>query len=140
MWLSSHDLTYEGKRELAEFSKWMLDVGEGNIDVVAKQDETESSWITIPDELVLKTDGDKIACIVNVVYPQLESKYVDITYLREWAILTLTNDIADKINEYIVSFILGDEKQYLSSDTILKAPKTHDSYDLLYPIVSELPK
>jgi ATP-dependent DNA helicase PIF1 len=64
----------------------------------------------------------------------LESKFIDVDYLRERAILTLTNDIADKINEYIVSSIPSEEKQYLSSDTILKAPDTHDSYDLLYPV------
>jgi ATP-dependent DNA helicase PIF1 len=63
----------------------------------------------------------------------LESKFIDVDYLRERAILTPTNDIADKINEYIVSSIPSEEKQYLSSDTILKAPDTHDSYDLLYP-------
>jgi ATP-dependent DNA helicase PIF1 len=132
--LSSHSLTEESKKELAEFSKWMLDIGEGNIDAIAKQDETEGTWIQTPDELLLRTHDDKVASMVDTVYPQLGSKYMDIDCLREWAILTLTNDIADKINEYIVSSIPDEEKQYLSSDSILKAPNTHDSYDLLYPV------
>jgi ATP-dependent DNA helicase PIF1 len=119
--LSSHSLTEESKKELAEFSKWMLDIGEGNFDAIAKQDETEGSWIQIPDELLLRTHDDKVACMVDTVYPQLGSKYMDIDCLRERAILTLTNDIADKINEYIVSFIPDEEKQYLRSDSILKA-------------------
>jgi ATP-dependent DNA helicase PIF1 len=127
MQLSSHGLTEESKKELAEFSKWKLGIGEGNIYAIAKQDETEGSWIQIPDELLLKTHDDKVACMVDIVYPQLGSKYMDIDYLRERAILTLTDDIADKIKEYIVSSIPGEEKQYLSSDTILKAPNTHDS-------------
>jgi hypothetical protein len=134
MRLSSHSLTEESKKELAEFSKWMLDIGEGNIDAIAKQDDTEGSWIQIPNELLLITHGDKVACMVDVVYPQLGSKYVDIDYLRERAILTLTNDIADKINKYIVSSIPSEEKQYLSFNSILKAPNTNDSYDLLYPV------
>jgi hypothetical protein len=44
---------------------------------------------------------------------------MDSTYLRERAILTPTNDMEDKINNYIVSLILDCEKEYLSSDSIL---------------------
>jgi hypothetical protein len=68
------------------------------------------SWIEIPDELLLKPNGDKIACMVDVVYPDIQSRYMDIAYLREHAILTPTNDIADTINKHIVSLILDEEK------------------------------
>jgi hypothetical protein len=68
------------------------------------------SWIEIPDELLLKPNGDKIACMVDVVYPDIQSRYMDIAYLREQAILTPTNDIADTINKHIVSLILDEEK------------------------------
>jgi ATP-dependent DNA helicase PIF1 len=115
-------------------SKWMLDIGEGNIEAVAKEDDMKPSWIKIPDELLLKTTGDTIACMVNVVYQELTRRYMDIDYLREQAILTPTNDITDVINNYIVSSIPEDEKQYLSCDSILKGSHAHDSYDLLYPV------
>jgi ATP-dependent DNA helicase PIF1 len=59
---------------------------------------------------------------------------MDPTYLKKRAILTPTNDISDKINIYIVSLIPDCEKKYLSSDSIVKAPDAHESYDLLYPI------
>jgi ATP-dependent DNA helicase PIF1 len=72
--------------------------------------------------------------MVNVVYSDLKSRYMDIDYLRERVILTSTNDIADTINNYIVSLVPTDEKQYLCCDSILKGPNAHDSYDLLYPI------
>jgi hypothetical protein len=52
--LSAHGLIEEGKKELADSSRWMLDIGEGNIEAIAKEDETEASWIKIPDELLLK--------------------------------------------------------------------------------------
>jgi ATP-dependent DNA helicase PIF1 len=105
----------------------MLDIGEGNIEATTKEGESEPSWIKIPDELLLKPDGDKISCMVNVVYPYLRNKYMDFEYLRERAILTPTNDTSDKINNYIVSLVPDDEKQFLSSDTMLKGPNTHDS-------------
>jgi ATP-dependent DNA helicase PIF1 len=112
----------------------MLDIGEGRIKAVAKEDEIEPSWIEIPDELLLKFDGDKIACMVDVVYPDIQSMYMDIACLRERAILTPTNDIADTINNHIVFLIPDEERQYLSADSILKPPNTRDSYDLLYPV------
>jgi ATP-dependent DNA helicase PIF1 len=65
--------------------------------------------------------------MIDAVYPDLRSKYMDIDYLREWAILTPTNDIADTINNYVVSLVPGDEKHYLSCDSILKGPNTHDT-------------
>jgi ATP-dependent DNA helicase PIF1 len=112
----------------------MLDIGECNIEAVAKEDDTEPSWIRIPDELLLHTTGDKIACMVDVVYPELTRRYMDVDYLREQAILTPTNDIADVTNNYMVSSVPEDEKQYLSFESILKGQQAHDSYDLLYPI------
>jgi ATP-dependent DNA helicase PIF1 len=134
MRMSAHDLTEEGRKKLADCNRWMLDIGEGNIEAIAKEDETEASWIKIPNELLLKPSGDKIACVVDVVYPELTRRYMDIDYLRERVILTLTNDIADVINNYIVSSVPEHEKQYLSCDSILKGQHAHDSYDLLYPV------
>jgi ATP-dependent DNA helicase PIF1 len=72
--------------------------------------------------------------MVNAIYTDLQSKYMDSTYLRERVILTPTNDMADKINNYIMSLIPDYEKEYLSSDSILKGLDSHDSYDLLYPV------
>jgi ATP-dependent DNA helicase PIF1 len=134
MRLSANGLTEGARKELADFSRWMLDIGEGNIEAVAKEDEIEASWIKIPDELLLKPSGDKVACMVDVVYPDLTTRYMNIGYLRERAILTPTNDIADVINNYIVSFVPEGEKQYLSCDSVLKGQHSHDSYNLLYPV------
>jgi ATP-dependent DNA helicase PIF1 len=134
MRLSSNTLTEEGRKELADFSKWMLDIGEGNIEATTKEGESESSWIKVPEEFLLRPDGDKISCMVNAIYRYLESKYMDSKYLRERGILTPTNDIADKINNYIVSLIPDCEKEYLSSDSILKGPNSHEPYDLIYRV------
>jgi ATP-dependent DNA helicase PIF1 len=90
--------------------------------------------IEVPEEFLLRPDGDKISCMVNGIYTDLETKYLDPSYLKERAILTPTNDIADKINNYIVSLIPDCEKEYLSSDSVVKAPDAHESYDPLYPI------
>jgi hypothetical protein len=127
-------LSQEERQELSQFSKWMLDVGEGKIDATSQEGEDEQTWIKIPQELLLMPHGDKIACIVHTIYEKLNGNYMRLEYLKSRAILTPTNDIVDSINEYIVSLNPRDAKEYLSCDKVIKAPNTHESYGLLYPI------
>ena len=134
MRLKSPGLNKEAAKELEMFSKWILDIGEGKVPAFSKQGESEATWIKIPEDLILRTDGDKIACIVNSVYNDLTEKYMDASYLRERAILTPTNDIVDLVNNHVVSLIPGEAKQYLSCDRISKAPGSHKSLDILYPV------
>lgn len=133
---SSSDPDYQ--KLLAEFSKWILDVGEGKIPSVAREGETEPSWIKIPTELLLLIEGDKLmslpSCIVNAIYPELKTRYHDASYLSERAILTPTNELTDSINDHIVSLLPGSEREYLSSDSIAKSVGPNETYDLLYPV------
>ncbi|XP_062179133.1 uncharacterized protein LOC133883733 isoform X2 [Phragmites australis] len=134
MRLSSPNLDAHTQQEIAEFSTWVLNLGEGKLQATAQEGELEPTWIKIPHELLLMTDNDKISCLVNAICPDLQNKFSDIEYLGTRAILTPTNELADQINSYIVSLIPGNHKEYLSCDRISKAQNNHDSYDLLYPI------
>jgi hypothetical protein len=126
MRLSSPMLTEEARDELTQFSKWVLDIGEGNIPARAKDGEIEPTWIKIPHELLMPRQ-DSIQCMMNSAYPNLCGNYTDMEYLNKRAILIPTNDAVDTINDYVVSIIPGDAKEYLSCDKISKTPDTHDS-------------
>ncbi|CAD6243026.1 unnamed protein product [Miscanthus lutarioriparius] len=128
------DLDLETQKEISEFSRWVLDIGEGKIDAVRKEGETEATWIKIPRDLLLMPQEDKVSCIVDAVYPDLVTRYSDPNYLQSRAILTPTNEIADTVNSHVVSLVPGEEKEYLSCDKIGKSPGAHGSYDLLYPV------
>lgn len=134
MRLRRPDLTVEEQQEIAELSAWVLDIGEGKVSAVRDDGENEGAWIKIPRDLLLMSEGDKISCIIETVYPDLCARYSDPLYLKNRAILTPTNELADSINSLMVSLVPGDEKEYLSCDKIAKSLGTHDSYDLLYPI------
>jgi hypothetical protein len=71
-------LTEEARNELAQFSKWVLDVGEGNILAISKDGEIEATRIKIPHELLLMPKQDTIQCIVDSAYPNLSTNYNDI--------------------------------------------------------------
>jgi ATP-dependent DNA helicase PIF1 len=134
MRLFALDISEQERNEIRHFSQWLLDIGDGNIEPFAKEGEEEPSWIKIPTKYLLLPEQDRISCIINEIYSDLHMNYAYAEYLRDQAILTPTNDIADIINTQVVSLIPDVSKQYLSCDRIIKAPGTHDSYDLLYLI------
>ncbi|EOA28489.1 hypothetical protein CARUB_v10024699mg, partial [Capsella rubella] len=83
---------------LAEFSKWLLDIGDGKINE-PNDGEVE---IEIPKDLLITPSDDPIHAIVHEIY----------------AILSPRNEDVDKINQYMLSQLPGEERRYLSSDSI----------------------
>ncbi|KAF1881092.1 hypothetical protein Lal_00023125 [Lupinus albus] len=74
--------------------------------------------IDIPDELLILNFDNSIEAIVSSTYPDLHLHYNDEQFLQCMAILASTIDVVDQINEYVLSIIQGEEKEYLSSDSV----------------------
>ncbi|KAM0868724.1 hypothetical protein ACQ4PT_041140 [Festuca glaucescens] len=69
--------------EAAAFARWVLSIGDGTVPAVARQGESDPTWITIPNEHLVRSDGDKITSIV-------ESMYVD--FLKRYCISFVATD------------------------------------------------
>lgn len=134
MRLSLFATDIERQQEIAAFSNWLLDVGEGKIESRAKEGDTEPGWIKIPSDLLLYTKGDKLISIVDAVYPNLLERYLDEPYLQERAILAPTNEIVDIVNNHVVALLPGPPTEYLSCDSISRSAIGHETYELLYPV------
>lgn len=119
--------------ELEEFSRWVLAVGNGTVPAIKKGEEREASWVTIPDDLLIQTEGNKIAALVSEVYSAFLTNYQDPTYLASRVIICPNNTTVDEINDYIVSMLPGDSTHYLSCDTIAKSSEHIPDFDILYP-------
>lgn len=130
---SCADGSVESQR-LADFSRWILDIGEGKIPCVARDGEAEPSWIKIPDDLLISNTDNTMAAIVEATYPNFLNNYKNEVYLKNRAILTPTNELSDMINREIVDSLPATAKEYLSSDTISKDTTGHETYELLYPV------
>lgn len=130
---SCADGSVESQR-LADFSRWILDIGEGKIPCVARDGEAEPSWIKIPDDLLISNTDNTMAAIVEATYPNFLNNYRNEVYLKNRAILTPTNELSDMINREIVDSLPATAKEYLSSDTISKDTTGHETYELLYPV------
>ncbi|XP_040381099.1 uncharacterized protein LOC121054713 [Oryza brachyantha] len=134
MRLLNTTLSSEKRKELQEFGEFILAVGNGTINVTATANDASPCWITIPDDLLVRTDGDKIAAIVYEVYPDFLLSYNnDPEYLASRAIVCPNNTTVDEINDYIIGLLPGDSVIYLSCDTISKCSEQIPDFDLLYP-------
>ncbi|KAK6158896.1 hypothetical protein DH2020_006210 [Rehmannia glutinosa] len=113
--------------ELKKFSKWIASIGDGSVG--GPNDGIVD--IEIPDDILLKCDGDPIAAIVESTYPQFGKSNECSVYLEGRAILAPTLDVVDSVNEYMTSLSEGECKIYLSPDS---ACKSDSNVDLLQDV------
>ncbi|KAM0832056.1 hypothetical protein ACQ4PT_065142 [Festuca glaucescens] len=127
-------LDFDGPVTAAAFAQWVLSIGDGTLPAVARQGESDPTWITIPNEHLVHTDGDKIGAIVDAVYVDFLKRYSDPNYLRERAILTPTNEVAEDVNRHVLSMVPGEEKEYLSCDSTGNSADGIRNIDIFYPV------
>ncbi|XP_058752595.1 uncharacterized protein LOC131625781 [Vicia villosa] len=115
--------------ELAEFSKWILDVRDGKI----CEPNDGLVEIEIPPELLITNFDDPIRAIVDNTYPNLLEKFQDVEFLQGKVILASTIEVVDKINNYVLDLLPGEEKEFLSFDSI---DRTDTSYNEAYEVLT----
>ncbi|XP_058751494.1 uncharacterized protein LOC131624562 [Vicia villosa] len=119
-----------GRKELADFSDWLLRVGEGRLggpnDGAAK--------IEFPQEMLIKQFEDSIVGIVTRTYPEFLSNYHDYGYLKCRAILASTINMVDKINNHVLAMMPGNLRDYYSCNTVDRSEiHDRDMLDVLTP-------
>lgn len=72
--------------------------------------------IEILDEFLVIGYVEPIQAIVNSTYLDFVEHYNNEKFLDSRAILASNIDNSDQINDYILSLVLGDHEEYLSSD------------------------
>ena len=97
----------------SEFSQWILNIGDG-----VGSDLSGESWVEIPHDMLLISNGDDFGTIVDSTYPDLNQRVGDPQYFRERAILAPRNEMVDDINSYVVDLINGEEREYCSVGSI----------------------
>ncbi|XP_020989721.1 uncharacterized protein LOC107470728 [Arachis duranensis] len=117
--MSSSD---QDEGEMKRFANWILDVGNRNIDSVVR-DESE---IKILDDLLIITTDDTLSHLVDFAYPNLLQNMSDYRYFQSSAILALTLESVEKVNDFVLTIFPRIEKEYLSSDTTCQADENED--------------
>lgn len=107
-------------QEEKEFAEWILKVGNGEAKAApsSQQEILDLDNIEIDRSLLLSKREKPLEQVQQATFPDLQSSFKDRDYLRVRAILTPRNETVDEINDFFLSKISGDIKQYLSADTI----------------------
>ncbi|KAG7589037.1 hypothetical protein ISN44_As07g013540 [Arabidopsis suecica] len=116
MRLLSNDLSPTEAKDLKEFSEWILAVGDGKI----AQPNDGEVMIEIPDEFLITDADNPIETISREVYgdPKLLKDKNDPVFFQQRAILCPTNEDVGMINDYMLDQLEGEERLYLSSDSV----------------------
>ncbi|CAH9098669.1 unnamed protein product [Cuscuta epithymum] len=109
----AHDTESSSAPDIERFADWILKTGNG---ILGDGEEGESK-VHIPAEYLASMTDDPIESIVNNTYPGFLTHREDISYLNSRAILAPTINERDKLNDYMLGFIPGEERTYLSCDS-----------------------
>ncbi|KAG5088981.1 hypothetical protein GYH30_001400 [Glycine max] len=103
--------------DLKQFFDWLLDIGDG------KLGELNDGYgeISILDEFLIKDFNDPIQAIVETTYPNLLQDYSNGDFLQKRVVLVSSKDVVDSINDYVMSLIPSEEKEYCSVDSVDKS-------------------
>ncbi|EOA22649.1 hypothetical protein CARUB_v10003341mg [Capsella rubella] len=107
----------EKAKELKDFSEWILAVGDGKIN----EPNDGEVMVDIPEEFLITETANPIEAITSKVYGDpklLKDKKDSAIFYQERAILCPTNEDVGVINEYMLDQLEGEERTYLSSDSI----------------------
>ncbi|XP_004501122.1 uncharacterized protein, partial [Cicer arietinum] len=99
--------------DIKDFADWMLDIGNGKHD----SNELGESIINIPEDLLVTNSQNPLLSLFELTYPLLLQNINNLKYYEERAILAPTHDTVDIVNDYILSLIPEEEKEYISSDS-----------------------
>nr|GEV75987.1 hypothetical protein [Tanacetum cinerariifolium] len=117
-----------------EFNRWVLGVGDGNLPAKIKEGEDEPTWIKIPERFLIKECDTPIEQIMAETYPDFTSRQTDEEYLKERAILTLRNEDADAVNEFMFKKLSGEAVTKNNADEICQASTVNIGQHQLYPV------
>ncbi|CAN1145638.1 ATP-dependent DNA helicase PIF1, partial [Linum perenne] len=115
------------------FADWVLAIGDGKIEKIKPQGHNHADWIQIPECFIIHRSPNPIADLVNSVYPNIATNYQSVAYIRSRAIVTPKNAIVTSINDYVLTQLPGEEKIYLSSDTLTTPGPNQAALELQYP-------
>jgi hypothetical protein len=54
---------------LRQFTKWVLNVGDGSLLAIAKEEGVDPDWIKIPSHMKLPTEDYSFRRLIRTIYP-----------------------------------------------------------------------
>ncbi|XP_021971849.1 uncharacterized protein LOC110867008 [Helianthus annuus] len=115
--------------ETKEFAEWILWLGDG---LLGDPNDGEVE-IEILDDILILDQVNPISSLISFTYPDMQNFLFDSNYFQQRAILAPTNEVIDSINTELLNSMAGEEKIYLSSDTLCEPEEQTDLNMALFP-------
>ncbi|KAM0925378.1 hypothetical protein ACQ4PT_004241 [Festuca glaucescens] len=132
MRLSAAGIADDEKRDVKMFSDWVLAIGDGRLEAQKRAGESESTWVTIPDRFLIKTDGDRVDSLIDSIYDDFESCHASLESLAARAIVCPTNIVVDALNDRITARVHSEGREYFSADRVAPGSEQIRNVDVLY--------
>ncbi|XP_022007657.1 uncharacterized protein LOC110906905 [Helianthus annuus] len=116
-------------KEIKEFGEWILKLGDG---LLGEENDSEVD-IEIPDDLLIHDQVNPISSFISFIYPDMNKFLWDLTYFQQRAILAPTNEVVDSINKELLESLPGEEKVYVSSDSLCQSEEESELNMALFP-------
>ena len=126
--------TVQEKEEIAEFSQWVLDVGNGHLPNVHPDDTVNDPDVIIPDKFLIHSTRQPIKDIVDVIYPDISTNISNTEFLKQRSILTPTNAIVNDVNSYILDQLPGTVHTHYSQDSLSDNVQANAEFGAGFPV------
>jgi len=110
------------QKDIKLFADWILKIGDGDLNT----DENGAYDVENPNDLLILQQKDPLKGLVEFAYPDLINNMNFPEYFHERGILAPTLESVESVNDFVMSLIPGDEKEYRSCDSICQSDKSHE--------------
>ncbi len=126
LWHKVHQVQLKRNMHVAveevEFSKFLLEIGEGHFPV---ESEIGEDVICVPDQFLVAD----VPQLIEAVFPHITGGYADKYFVSNRAILAPKNEHVDMINNKVMELFPGKARIYTSADSV-----GEEGLDNTYPV------
>ncbi|KAJ9559006.1 hypothetical protein OSB04_013620 [Centaurea solstitialis] len=133
MRLFRQDIDDKEKTEIAAFSSWLLQVGDGCIGTPYEDNPVDTKLVEIPRNFLIPDHDNALAEVIKFIYSDDVLENATASAFSDKAIVCPKNESADEINNLILNILPGEPTTYLSVDSIIPRANEKGDTEILYP-------
>jgi hypothetical protein len=114
------EANFEAQRE---FTKWVLNVGDGSLPTIAEEEGVDPDWIKVPSHMRLPTEDCSLRGLIRTIYLDHQCHSGDAMYLTQRSILAPKNTDIDEVNNAILESISEELHTYLNVNSLTPTEK-----------------
>jgi len=125
--------------EQRKFTKWVLNVGDGNLFPIAEEEGVDPDWIKIPSHMRLPVEDCSLRGLIRTIYLHHRCHSGDAMYLMQRYILAPKDIDVDEVNNAILESLFEESHTYLGANSLTPTEEGASvaagiSMDSLYPV------